>query len=154
MPPKDMVFPHLAGEIQGFGRQQQRFEEWGTGENGAVWDADAMGGRGREYEFKVYGIVRFFQLCMENNPNMLDVLFVPTECVLFSTKIGDMVRDQRKMFLHKGCWHKFKGYAFSQMKKMESKNPDPDSKRAANREKYGFDTKFAAHTRGRWTNAR
>lgn len=146
MPPKEMVFPHLAGEIEGFGRQKKRFEEWGTGENGAVWDADAQGGKGREYEFKVYSLVRFFQLCMNNNPNMLDVLFVPTECVLFSTKVGDMVRDQRRMFLHKGCWHKFKGYAFSQMKKMESKNSDPDSKRQANREKYGFDTKFAAHT--------
>lgn len=146
MPPKEMVFPHLAGEIEGFGRQKKRFDVWETGENGAVWDADAAGGKGREYEFNIYSVVRFFQLCMDNNPNMLDLLFVPTECVLFSTKVGDMVRDQRKMFLHKGCWHKFKGYAFAQMKKMESKNPDPDSKRQANREKYGFDTKFAAHT--------
>ena len=83
---------------------------------------------------------------MDNNPNMLDLLFVPTECVTHSTKIGDMVRDKRKLFLHKGCWHKFKGYAFSQMKKMESKEPEPDSKRLANREKSGFDVKFAAHT--------
>ena len=28
IPPKDMVFPHLAGEIPGFGRQIQRFEVW------------------------------------------------------------------------------------------------------------------------------
>jgi hypothetical protein len=38
MPPKEMVFPHLAGQIEGFGRQQQRFEEWGIGENGPVFD--------------------------------------------------------------------------------------------------------------------
>jgi len=28
IPPKDLVFPHLAGEIPGFGRQIQRFDQW------------------------------------------------------------------------------------------------------------------------------
>src|SRR4029453_6288169 len=28
LPPKDMVFPHLAGEILGFGSQIKRFESW------------------------------------------------------------------------------------------------------------------------------
>jgi hypothetical protein len=28
IPPKELVFPHLAGEIPGFGRQIQRFEVW------------------------------------------------------------------------------------------------------------------------------
>jgi hypothetical protein len=32
-----------------------------------------------------------------------------------------MVRDARKMFLHKGSWHKFKGYAYSQISKMSVK---------------------------------
>ena len=28
IPPKEVVFPHLAGEIEGFGRQKQRFEQY------------------------------------------------------------------------------------------------------------------------------
>jgi predicted nucleotidyltransferase len=28
IPPKEMIFPHLAGEIPGFGQQIQRFEMW------------------------------------------------------------------------------------------------------------------------------
>ena len=28
VPPKDLVFPHLAGEIPGFGQQIQRFDQW------------------------------------------------------------------------------------------------------------------------------
>lgn len=28
IPPKELIFPHLAGEIPGFGRQIQRFEVW------------------------------------------------------------------------------------------------------------------------------
>jgi hypothetical protein len=47
------------------------------------------------------------------------------------------------MFLHRGCWYKFKGYSYSQMHKMDIKNPE--GKRAEDVEKYGYDLKFAYH---------
>jgi hypothetical protein len=56
-----------------------------------------------------------------------------------------MVRDRRRDFLHKGAWHKFKGYSYSQLHKMDIKNPQPGSKRAADIEKHGMDSKFAYH---------
>lgn len=80
---------------------------------------------------------------MDNNPNMIDSLFTPEFCVLHITKIGTMVRENRKLFLHKGSWHKFKGYAYSQLHKMTTK--EPDGKRKELREKFGFDVKFAYH---------
>jgi hypothetical protein len=82
---------------------------------------------------------------MENNPNMIDSLFVPERCVLHSTEIGNMVRENRKLFLHRGCWHKFKGYAFSQLHKMRTKSPEIGSKRAELVDKYSYDIKFAYH---------
>ena len=114
IPPKDMVFPHLRGEIFGFGKQTNRFEQY---QQHHVKDQEAR----KEYDLSVYSIVKFFQLVMENNPNMVDSLFVPQRCVLHSTRIGNLVRDNRKMFLHKGCWFKFKGYSYSQMAKIETK---------------------------------
>lgn len=140
IPTKEIVFPHLAGEIFGFGRQKKRFEQY---QQHHVKFEDAMGGKGREYDLSIYNIVKYFSLCMENNPNMVDSLFVPTECVLHITQVGNMVRERRKIFLHKGCWQKFKGYAYSQLHKMESK--DPKGKRLEIREKFGFDVKFAYH---------
>lgn len=142
LPPKEMLFPHLAGDIPGFGRQTKRFEVY---QQHHVFDKDAQGGLGRSYDLNVYSIVKYFQLCMENNPNMVDSLFTPQECVLHSTKISNMVRDKRKLFLHKGSWHKYKGYAYNQLHKMDSKDPQPDSKRAVLREQFGFDVKFAYH---------
>jgi len=50
-------------------------------------------------------------LAMKNNPNIIDSLFTPQFCVLHTTKVGNMVRDARRSFLHKGAWHRFKGYA-------------------------------------------
>lgn len=76
---------------------------------------------GKQYDFQIFSIVKYFQLCMENNPNMLDSLFTPVNCVIHSTQIGNLVRENRKMFLHKGCWPKLKGYAFSQLHKASIK---------------------------------
>lgn len=142
VPPKSIVFPHTVGDILGFGRQKKRFEQY---QQHHVYDKDALGGKGVEYDFSIYNIVKYFSLCMENNPNMIDSLFVPQRCILYITKIGQMVREKRQLFLHKGAWFKFKGYSYSQIKKMKIKNPEPGSKRYENIKKFGFDVKFAYH---------
>jgi predicted nucleotidyltransferase len=114
IPHKEDIFPHLKGEIPGFGRQVNRFDVW---QQHHIKDKES----GNEYDFQVYSIVKFFSLCMENNPNMVDILFVPERCVLHCTKIAAMVRNEKKIFLHKGAFHKFKGYAYSQLHKMGTK---------------------------------
>jgi len=136
IPNKEIVFPHISGEILGFGHQVKRFNQY---QQHHVTDKETN----REYDITVYNIVKFFQLCMDNNPNMVDTLFVPTRCIVHSTKIGNMVRDQRKDFLHKGAWYKFKGYSYSQMHKMKTKNPI--GSRVKTIEDFGYDVKFAAH---------
>jgi len=115
IPPKESVFPHLAGEIPGFGNQISRFEQY---QEHHIVDKETK----QEYDFSIYSIVKYFQLCMENNPNMIDSLFVPRRCVLYSTQIGEHVRENRQLFLHKGAYHKFKGYAYSTLSKLENKD--------------------------------
>lgn len=138
IPPKDMIFPHLAGEIHGFGQQIQRFEQF---QQHHVLEKDTR----KEYDLNIYNIVKYFHLVMGNNPNMIDSLFTPQNCVLQATKIANHVRDNRKLFLHKGSWHTFRGYAYSQMHKMKIKNPDPSSKRYQSILDHGYDVKFAYH---------
>ena len=136
IPPKDLVFPHLAGHIPGFGKQVQAFNQYQQ-------HHVKVPGTTKDYDLAIYSIIRFFQLCMENNPNMLDSLFTPRRCVLHCTAVGEMVRSNRKMFLHKGCWPKYKGYAYSQLHKMSGQKRE--GKRKAAFDKYGFDVKFAYH---------
>lgn len=134
VPPKESVFPHLAGEIMGFGNQIKRFDTW---QEHHILALD------KEWDFQIVGIVKFFQLAMENNPNIIDSLFTPRRCVLSSTQIGEYIREHRTDFLHKGAWHKFKGYAYSQLNKIKTKAPS--GKRVELVEKFGFDVKFAYH---------
>ncbi len=140
IPPKEYLFPNLRGEIPGFGSKGPAFDQF---QQHHIRDETACGGRGRTYDVSVYSIVKFFQLCMENNPNMIDCLFVPGRCVLYATRIGETVRENRRVFLHKGAWHKFKGYAFSQVHKMKTKKPA--GKRKAILAEFGMDVKFAYH---------
>jgi len=140
VPNKETVFPHLAGEIQGFGKQVQRFEQY---QQHHIEAKDGDIGKAKVYDLSIYNIVKYFQLCMDNNPNMIDSLFTSSECVLHSTQVGEMVRSNRRLFLHKGSWHKFKGYAYSQLHKMSNKKPV--GKRAALVDQYGYDVKFAYH---------
>lgn len=98
-----------------------------------------------EYDFSIYNITKYFSLCMDGNPNMIDSLFVPENCVTFITPIGQLIRDNRKIFLSKKCWHTFKGYSYSQLHKMKIKNPNKNSKRYDSIIKYGYDVKFAYH---------
>lgn len=140
IPPKEMIFPHLAGYVPGFGKPPPKFKTLNLHH---LYDKESEGGKGRNYDLTVYSIVEYFQLCMQCNPNMIDSLFTPRRCILFSTQIGELIRENRHLFLHKGAWFKFKGYAYSQCHKMKSQ--ERIGKRAKLVEEFGYDTKFASH---------
>jgi len=140
IPKKEIVFPHLTGVIKGFGWQGENFEQW---QKHHIFDKDALNGRGREYDLQIFSIIKYFNLLIENNPTVIDSLFTPRECVLHCTEVGNMVRDNRKLFLSKKCWAKYKGYAMSQIHKMAGK--ERSGKRKEIRERYGYDLKFGLH---------
>lgn len=126
LPPKTMVFPHLTGYVPGFGPTPPSFDAW---QQHHVKDGD------KEYDFTVFSIVKYFSLLMENNPNMLDSVFTPDRCVLHNTAMSQLVRDNRRLFLHAGCYPKFRGYAYQQLKKIQNKVGSANEKRAASIEK-------------------
>lgn len=132
IPPKSFVFPHTTGEIEGFGPKGPRFDQFVSHH---VEDTDLT----------IFSIVKYCHLCMNGNPNMIDSLFVPQNCVLHCTDVGTMIRESRRLFLSKKVWHTFKGYAFSQLHKMSIKQPQEGSKRELNVKAHGYDTKFAYH---------
>jgi predicted nucleotidyltransferase len=136
MPPLDMVFPHLRGEIPGFGKQKQNFQ---------VYQEHHIASGNLTYDISVYSIVKYFNLMLDCNPNMIDSLFTPEECVLTGTKISKMVRDNRKKFLHKGAYHRYLGYAFSQLSKMKNKTNHENVKRNDDIQKYGYSLKYGYH---------
>jgi predicted nucleotidyltransferase len=147
IPPRDIVFPHTAGAIWGFGRYKEGMPKgyFGQYQQHHVFDPTARGGKGREYDLQVYNIVKYVQLCLECNPNMIDSLFTHETCVLHCTQVGQILRENRRKFLHQGICDKFKGYAYAQVHKMQTKEPEEGTKRAALVARFGYDLKFGYH---------
>jgi predicted nucleotidyltransferase len=77
IPPKNTLFPWLNNLVYGFDNFPN-FDQW---QEHHVIDESALGGRGREYDFGIYNITRYFYLCASCNPNMIDSLFTPQNCI-------------------------------------------------------------------------
>jgi len=69
-----------------------------------------------------YELRRFLELLSVGNPNVLELLYVPNECVFQTSKEFKMVRNRRREFLSKICCDTFYGYGKAQLKKATGLN--------------------------------
>jgi hypothetical protein len=67
-----------------------------------------------------YEIGRFVELLQKNNPNILEVLASPEDCIIHKDPLMDLLRPED--FLSKLCKDTFAGYAVSQIKKAKGLN--------------------------------
>lgn len=67
-----------------------------------------------------YELRKFIELCAKNNPNILELLNVPEECILYKHPIFDEIKQE--YFLSKLCKITFANYAFTQIKKARGLN--------------------------------
>jgi len=140
IPSKHIVFPHINGHINGFGPTPQGFDQF---QEHHIVDPDNAE---RTYDLNIYNIIKYFNLCLGNNPNMVDSLFVPRRCIIHETNLGRHVRENRKLFLSKHVKHTFMGYSFAEMHKVENKKY-ANSKRKEIVDKWGYDPKNLSHVR-------
>jgi len=139
IPNKNVIFPHTTPDwIHAFDPIRNNFEQYQ--QHHIVDDTYKPP---KEFDITIYNIVKYFRLCADGNPNMIDSLFVPRRCIVYCTPIGNLVRENRRLFLSKKCWSTFKGYSYSQIHKMKIKNPEGKRKKLV--EKYGYDVKYAYH---------
>ena len=69
-----------------------------------------------------YELRRFLQLVQTNNPNILELLNLPEDCILHKDPIFDLVLDNKSEFVSKICKFSFGGYAIEQIKKARGLN--------------------------------
>lgn len=71
-----------------------------------------------------YEIGRFIELASKGNPNILELLNMPEDCVQYKDPIWDQIftEEVKKKFITKKLKHTFTGYAYSQIKKAKGLN--------------------------------
>ncbi len=72
----------------------------------------------REKDTVIYELKKFIQLLTGANPNILELLWLKQYPV--KTAVGEYLIQHRQMFLSKRVKHTYSGYAFAQIKKIES----------------------------------
>lgn len=68
----------------------------------------------------VYGLQKFLNLAADCNPNIIEVLWTSEDEHLYQTPLGEMLLDNRELFLSKKAKHTFSGYAMSQLKRIRT----------------------------------
>jgi hypothetical protein len=69
-----------------------------------------------------YEIRRFLELVATNNPNILETLNLPEDCIVYKHPVFDLVLENRDQFITKICKNSFGGYAVEQIKKARGLN--------------------------------
>jgi predicted nucleotidyltransferase len=69
-----------------------------------------------------YSVRRVIELLAQANPNILELLFMPDDCVLKSSPEMQMLLSYRRLFITKQCADTHAGYAMSQIKKAKGQN--------------------------------
>lgn len=75
-----------------------------------------------KHDITFYELKRFFELASGCNPNIIELLYMPEDCVKKCTPMMDKLIDNRDMFLSKKAFYTFSGYAHAQIKKAKGRN--------------------------------
>jgi predicted nucleotidyltransferase len=103
MPNEDMVFGFERAEEVDLSVKSKRSD--GRNDENAI-------------DVTLYELRKFVKLALENNPNVLEMLFINPENIIFSNWYGSELLNHAHLFPHKGLKVKFLAYAFSQKHKM------------------------------------
>lgn len=68
---------------------------------------------------KIYAIHKATSLLLENNPNMLDLLWAPDRCIKKTSPWWERILLSREKFLSKKCRYTFSGYAIAQLNRIK-----------------------------------
>jgi predicted nucleotidyltransferase len=70
----------------------------------------------------MYELRRFLELVASNNPNILEMLYAPQDCIIYKHDAFNIILKQKDKFISKTCAKSFGGYAIAQIKKAKGLN--------------------------------
>lgn len=70
----------------------------------------------------IYSLEKMFKLLISCNPNTIEILGLKPEHYLYVSPIGQMILDNKNLFLSKKVLNSFSGYAMAQMNRLNNKS--------------------------------
>lgn len=100
-----------------------------------------------EWDIVAYEAHKFIRLLLQGNPNVLMMLWIEPMHYIKIRPAGQLLIDNRRLFVGRHVYRAFTGYAYSQLHRMTHNAFEGymGEKRKQLVQKYGYDTKNAAH---------
>lgn len=76
------------------------------------------------YDCVFYEVRKMASLLLNCNPNVLSLLWLKDNAIIFKTLLGQRLQDNRDIFVTKKAYHSFNGYAYGQFKRMTHMNQE------------------------------
>jgi len=73
-------------------------------------------------DIKYYELEKFIKLASECNPSIIELMYLPEDCIKIKTPAMDKLIENRNLFISKKAYHTFNGYAYSMLHKAKSQN--------------------------------
>ena len=77
-----------------------------------------------EWDCVFYELRKFIGLLLNCNPNVLSLLWLKPNGIIYESELGARLRENRDLFVTKKAYHSFSGYAHAQFKKMIAFNQE------------------------------
>jgi len=100
-----------------------------------------------EWDIVIYEARKFIRLLAQGNPNVLMLLWLESNHYLNVSSVGQMLLENKQLFVGRHVYKSFTGYAYGQLHRMTHMafEGHMGEKRKALVQQFGYDTKNAAH---------
>ncbi len=98
-----------------------------------------------DLDLTLYSLRKWTRLALNGNPSVLLLLFAPSSHMVKIDALGTQLQQLAPAFISKQCGKAFLGYMQAQRQRLEGTRGQKNVNRHDLVEKYGFDTKYAAH---------
>ncbi len=71
-------------------------------------------------DITIWSLQKFMRLAANNNPNIIELLFIPRKFWIVSTPYWEEIVKHRDLFMSKKVRYTFTGYAYSQLKRIKT----------------------------------
>ena len=74
----------------------------------------------KDTDTTIYSLGKMFELLMDCNPNIIEILGLNNEDYLYLSPEGEKLLENKEMFLSQKAYYTFSGYAYSQFKRLQN----------------------------------
>lgn len=74
----------------------------------------------RETDTVIFGLKKYISLCANANPNALELLGTPEDCIVWLTPAGKLLRDSTPLFFSRRAINSFGHYASAQLRRLSN----------------------------------